>query len=128
VFSDCMRGITAEAVVGVLHKMPHQPLPAQQGFPHDSLSALAYTTTVYVLFMGSQIKLGVLFWNVVFRHCLHIGSDCFASTVLYKEQMMCFYILHCLHVCLPALCKSETVLGSHHKTKYFRCKIKTEMS
>lgn len=45
-----MGGITTEAskfrVVGVLHKMPHQPLPALQGFPHDSF-CVRLTTTAY---------------------------------------------------------------------------------
>lgn len=31
---------------------------------------------LYMLFMGSQIVLGVLFWNVVFRHCRVNVSGC----------------------------------------------------
>lgn len=61
------------------------------------------TTTVYVLFMGSQIKLGVLFWNVVFRHCRDIGSGCFASTLQRANDLkinVFLYFTLCACVCL----------------------------
>lgn len=77
--------------------------PCSTGFS-SWLILCAGLLLLYMIFKGSQIKLGVLFWNVVFRHFRDNGSDCFASTIQTAKDLkfnvfLYFTLCACVSFC-----------------------------
>lgn len=88
---------------------------------------------LYMLFMGSQIMLGVLFWNVVFRLCQVNGSGCICTFTVQKAKDLKVILILLYTVCMCVFLQSvnQKLKWPHHQMRYFSCKImsnKMEMS